>query len=187
MSEHRPVRRASSSLIALCRAGSACPHGRCGVFAFLVEGIAFGSVSFPVFAKGARYAHGFAEPQIGRLLAGCVVDGGGVADWELEEFGGTWSAGTVHSIAVLAVCTCEISQVLGRFVDAGQGAGTLGGGSGAQSCLVVGVVSCFAPDSLDRASLKSGISAETSTHANPIRAVTRISHAIQLAIIAGSA
>ena len=163
---------------------------RGGVFAFLVEeGTVFGSVSFPVFEKGARYAYGFAKPQLRRMLAGYVVDAEGVADWELGKSVGTWSAGTVHSIAVLAVCTCGVSQLLCCFVDAGQGEGTLAGGCGAHSRHVVGVVSCFSPDCRESGQSvpkKSEISAETSsTHANPIRAVTRISHAIQLAIKAG--
>ena len=51
----------------------------------------------------------------------------GVGDWELEESGGTWSAGTVKSNPVSAVGADVVTQVSGCFVDAGECDGALRG------------------------------------------------------------
>ena len=77
------------------------------------------------------------------------MDNGGVADWELEDSSGAWSAGAVHGNAVLAVSTGKISQVLGCFASAGQGEGALGGGCRLEPRHVVWVVTCFSPDGLE--------------------------------------
>ena len=124
------------------------------------------------------------------MLERRVVHDRSVGGRELEESGGTWSAGTVKSNPVSAVGADVVTQVSGGLLtrESARARCEVAVDPSLVKSLGSSPASRLMAWSLDRADLNPGISAVRSwmPH-NPILAVTLAAHEAQLATMAGSA